>query len=133
MIAGGKIILVVEAVEKSQLPEAPISFTVLTYFSEFQVLITRRMGDQPILSQLPGLVALIQKLEELGFKPYRASQPTVLPTTEVKEIGKEIVAPICAVHNMSMVQRQGTYGKFWACPVKNPDGSWCKYRPDKGK
>jgi hypothetical protein len=125
------IILVVEAVEKSQLPEAPISITILTYYRKFQVLITRRTGDQPIVSQIPVLIALITKLEEAGFKPVRTNQITALPTSETKETGKELVSPICDVHKVSMVQRQGTYGKFWACPVKNPDGSWCKYRPEK--
>lgn len=116
-----------EAVEKSQLPEAPISFTIMAYFEGFQVLITRRMGEQAILSQIPGVVALIKKLEEFGFEPARLNQPPALSTTETKET----VAPICELHKVSMVQRQGTYGKFWACPVKNPDGSWCKYRPGK--
>lgn len=133
LTAGIKIILVVETAEKPQLPEAPISFTIMAYFEGFQVLITRRMGEQAILSQIPGVVALIKKLEEFGFEPARMNLPPTLPATETKETGKEIVAPMCELHNVSMVQRQGSYGKFWACPVKNPDGSWCKFRPEKGK
>ena len=122
----------VEAAEKSQLPEAPISFTIMAYFEGFQVLITRRMGEQSILSQIPGVVTLIKKLEESGFEPARKDPTLVLPTPETKEIGKENIAPICEIHKVPMVQRQGSYGKFWACPVKE-NGEWCKYRPKKSK
>jgi hypothetical protein len=124
--------LVVEAAaEKQQLPEAPISITVMAYYAGFQVLITRRTGEQPIISQVPGIVSLVQKLVEAGFEPVRINPPASLPATETKETVKEIVAPVCEIHKASMVQRQGTYGKFWACPVKNPDGSWCKAKPPK--
>ena len=132
------MVLVVEAVaEKQQLPEAPISITVMAFYEGFQVLITRRTGEQPILSQVPGVVALVQKLVEVGFEPVREIPHTALPTTETKEIGKESPSPICQIHNVSMVWREGInnttkkHYAFWACPQKNPDGSFCKYRPGK--
>ena len=123
----------VEAAEKSQLPEAPIAFTIIADFEGFQVLITRRLGEQSILSQIPGVVALIQKLEESGFEPARMNQPLTLSTTETKETGEQMIAPVCEIHKVSMVQRQATYGKFWACPVRDAEGNFCKYRPKKGK
>ncbi len=39
--------------------------------------------------------------------------------------------PICSVHNTPMREREGQYGKFWSCPTKNPDGSWCKAKPQQ--
>jgi hypothetical protein len=129
------MLVVVEA-EKSQLPEAPISITVLAYFEGFQVLITRRTGDLPIVSQIPGLIALITKLEEAGFKPVRMNFSAALPPAENKEVGKEREIPICATHKIPMVWREGTsktgaHYSFWACPTKNPDGTWCKGKPSK--
>ena len=63
--------MVESVTEKSPLPEAPISITVMAYLEGFQVLITKRMGEQSILSQIPGIVTLIKKLEEAGFEPAR--------------------------------------------------------------
>jgi hypothetical protein len=127
------------AVEKQQLPEAPISITVMAYYAGFQVLITRRTGEQPIISQVPGIVALVQKLVEAGFEPTRPYPQPTLPAAETKDTGSEISNPICAIHKSPMVWREGTNqqtGKhyaFWTCPQKNPDGSFCKYKPEKGK
>lgn len=60
--------VVVETVaEKSPLSETPISITVRAYLEGFQVLITKRMGEQSILSQIPGIVTLIKKFEEAGL------------------------------------------------------------------
>lgn len=62
------MLLVVEVVaEKPQFPEAPLSVIIITYLRGFQVLKTRQMGEQSIISQIPGVVALINKLEEAGY------------------------------------------------------------------
>ena len=37
--------------------------------------------------------------------------------------------PVCQVHNVPMVRQQGRHGTFWSCHQKNPDGSFCSYRP----
>jgi len=42
-----------------------------------------------------------------------------------------INAPVCPIHNKPMSLRQGQYGSFYSCGVKNPDGTWCKYKPPK--
>lgn len=39
--------------------------------------------------------------------------------------------PICGVHNVPMVKVSGKKGEFWSCHQRNPDGSFCKYRPPK--
>jgi hypothetical protein len=60
--------VVVETVaEKSPLSETPISITVRANLEGFQVLITKQMGEQSILSQIPGIVTLIKKFEEAGL------------------------------------------------------------------
>jgi hypothetical protein len=32
-------------------------------------------------------------------------------------------------HNKPMVWVEGKNGPFWSCHTKNPDGTWCNYRP----
>ena len=39
--------------------------------------------------------------------------------------------PVCAVHDVPMVRVQGRKGAFWSCHQKNPDGSWCSFKPLK--
>jgi len=138
LTARSKIVLVVEAAaEKQQLPEAPISITIMAYWKGFQVLITRRTGEQPIISQVPAIVSLVNKLIEEGFEPVREMPQLALPTTETKDRGKEMPAPICHIHNVSMIWKEGVnqqtkrHYAFWACPVRNADGSFCKYKPEK--
>ena|SRR3712207_3628127 len=41
----------------------------------------------------------------------------------------EEAPPTCGVHQMPMVKVNGRRGPFWSCHEKNPDGSWCSYRP----
>ncbi len=38
-------------------------------------------------------------------------------------------APLCAYHQTPMIWQPGRKGYFWSCHAKNPDGSWCSYRP----
>jgi len=97
----------VEAAEKQQLPEATISFTVMAYYEGFQGLITRRNGEQSIISQVPGIVALVQKMVEAGFELVTEAPHQALPATETKITGKEKPIPICQIYNVHMVWRQG--------------------------
>jgi hypothetical protein len=132
-------LMVEAAAEKQQLPEAPISITVMAYYAGFQVLITRRTGDQTIISQVPGIVALVQKLVEAGFEPVREMAQPALPITETKTSRKESPNPICQIHHVPMVWREGInnttkkHYAFWACPQRNANGSFCKYRPEESK
>ena len=47
-------------------------------------------------------------------------------------------APQCEVHSVPMVWKTGVSKKtnrpyaFYSCACKNPDGSWCSYRPPEG-
>ena len=69
-------------------------------------------------------------LSKLGFTSAPSIETQALPPSAENETKKGNEIPLCAVHNKPMVQRQGQYGLFWACPVKE-GGSWCKYRPPK--
>ena len=121
--------------ETPPLPEAPISIAVMAYLRGFQVLITKRMGEQPILSQIPGVVALVRGLVDSGFEPARETRPTALLGPEAKENPN----PICPIHHKPMTWREGVSSNtnqryaFWTCTEKNSDGSFCKYRPEKSK
>jgi hypothetical protein len=99
--------MMVEAAETQQLPEATISFTVMAYYDGFQVKIIRRNGEQSIISQVPGIVALVQKLVEAGFELITETPHQALPTTETKIAGKEKPVPICQIYNVPMVWKQG--------------------------
>ena len=113
----------VEAVaEKQQLPEAPISITVMAYYAGFQVLITRRTGEQPIISQVPGIVALVNKLVEAGFEPVREMAQPALSPTETKETGKESEAHICPIHGVPM-QKFNKGAQSWYS--HKTDAGWC--------
>ena len=37
--------------------------------------------------------------------------------------------PTCVLHEVPMVLVQGKKGPFWSCHEKNPDGTWCSYKP----
>lgn len=37
--------------------------------------------------------------------------------------------PVCPTHGVAMVRQHGRRGEFWSCHRRNPDGSWCSYRP----
>ena len=123
MTSRSKIVLVVEAVaEKQQLPEAPISITVMAYYAGFQVLITRRTGEQPIISQVPGIVSLVNKLVEAGFEPVRETVQPALPTAETKEAGKETEVHICPIHGVAM-QKFNKGAQTWYS--HKTDTGWC--------
>ena len=36
------------------------------------------------------------------------------------------MTPICPMHNKPMKLRQGKYGSFRSCAVRNPNGRWCQ-------
>ena|SRR5450759_4893927 len=35
-------------------------------------------------------------------------------------------APLCPVHHQPMAYRQGRYGAFWSCRMRQPNGHWCR-------
>jgi hypothetical protein len=37
--------------------------------------------------------------------------------------------PYCQDHHQPMILKLGKYGRFYSCPVKLADGTYCRYRP----
>ena len=37
--------------------------------------------------------------------------------------------PLCGLHQVAMVWQRGRRGYFWSCHERNPDGSWCTFKP----
>ena len=37
----------------------------------------------------------------------------------------------CQIHHVPMASVTGRHGAFYSCHTRNPDGSWCTYRPAK--
>jgi len=97
----------------------------MAFYEEFQVLITRRMGEQSIISQVPGIVALVNKLVESGFQPVLETTPTALPPLELKEAGKENKAHIFPIHGVEMKKfticqpSENRYNTPFSCLVVN--------------
>jgi len=102
-------------------------WTTEIYFRGFRILLT-----QPF-ENAAAIVGLMNQLAGLGFTPTPIfdSPPLLAAETENKEASQETETPICPTHNKPMVQREGKYGKFWSCPTRLTDGSYCKYRPPK--
>jgi hypothetical protein len=59
----------------------------------------------------------------------RETEPEMTEVTENAAADED--PPTCAVHGGPMVKVQGKKGAFWSCHQKNPDGSWCSYKPPK--
>lgn len=94
----------------------------MAYYAGFQVLITRRTGEQPIISQVPAIVALVDKLVEAGFQPVRDAASLALPSSETKENGRETEGHFCPIHGVEM--KKFTKGNQTWYSHKTDTG-WC--------
>jgi transposase-like protein len=56
-------------------------------------------------------------------EPARLKNAREIPARAENSSG---MAPICPMHNKPMKMRQGKYGSFWSCAVRNPNGLWCQ-------
>jgi hypothetical protein len=68
----------------------------------------------------------LSDVSRLRQKLLGGSIPEARPATQ--QPADTSSAPVCPIHNhpLSWVDRNGG---FWSCHKKNPDGSWCSYRP----
>lgn len=95
----------------------------------------------------PGFVVKANTAEEIDellksslpiFKKFK----TAVDTYREKQMAESTPPPgqtqdnmICKIHNTPMIWKTGFSKKsnkpyaFWACPTKNPDGSFCQYKP----
>ena len=81
------------------------------------------------------------------FEEAVRNMESILPSNEAfpNDTGKKAVtstqavqAPVCGVHHVAMILKPaGTskagraYPAFYSCPQRNPDGSYCSYKPPK--
>ncbi len=50
---------------------------------------------------------------------------------DISRVDVETEAPICAIHDVTMIWQKGRKGYFWSCHEKNEDESWCDWRPGR--
>lgn len=76
---------------------------------------------------------ILELVPKPGFPEDSGSSAHVGPTSV------NPTAPMCGVHNVPMVFKGPgisrstgrSYPGFWSCGEKNPDGSYCNFRPKK--
>jgi hypothetical protein len=71
------------------------------------------------------------KLQERA-KQNSAASPTQMSETVDHQVAAPEQPPTCAIHNRPMVSVNGRKGQFWSCHTRNPDDTWCNYKPEKG-
>jgi hypothetical protein len=92
----------------------------------------------------PGFVINCDTPEELDkaiaetlpiFKKFKVAVDTYKEKQQNMAAPPPGTSPTCGVHNIQMVwhvpgvSKAGKpYQGFYACPAKNPDGSWCDYK-----
>jgi hypothetical protein len=67
-----------------------------------------------------------QMWQEAGVVKAHSHDQTAGPKRiDTPQIAEEALAPRCPIHDRPMKLRQGAYGSFWSCSVRNPNGRWC--------
>ena len=84
-----------------------------------QLLCIRGDSFEEVLSEMAQAVRRLYSCENTTPQTLQdhASQPT---TSDPQAL------PTCPIHGNARVGQYGVY-----CPSKNPDGSWCKWKPHK--
>ena len=95
---------------------------ILDFGGQYTQLIGRRIREANVYTEIVPFSISLDKLKS------REPKGIVLSggPSSVYETG----APICAVHQKAMTWVNKN-GGFWSCHEKNPDGSWCKWRPPR--
>lgn len=109
--------------------EAPASLNMKTWVDGYGFLITIRAGATD--AQIVELVERMNKLVELahkgGWKTVWSDTPhSGAPVTQPPQDEDRPEEAFCKIHNKPMTKRTGSWGTFWSCSTKLPDGSWCK-------
>jgi hypothetical protein len=88
-------------------------------------------SDDPIL--LKDALPMAKKIQEKLLQVEGAATPPTPVNQPDPQREDHSPAPLCGVHSTPMTQVQGKRGSFWSCHKKNPDGSWCNYKPAKAR
>lgn len=59
-------------------------------------------------------------------------QATVGKRVDTVEQARELVAPLCPVHQAPMKYRKGRLGPFWSCATRKSSGEWCRITQEVG-
>lgn len=70
------------------------------------------------------LKTLIDRLKAIGAVPPVAPAAAAAPSIPAPAGPPGV--PICPTHGTPMKLRQSGNSRFYSCPTKNDDGSWCK-------
>jgi len=119
--------------DTTELPEAPASATVkIKSPNGYEWLYTVR--DTKAGELITKMSFLERVFQSEGWTPLtQGYQKTSQKQPKPENLDPN--APICSIHNRKMDWKTGvskTSGKpyaFWSCSIKNPDGSWCQYKP----
>ena len=108
--------------------EAPVKIKIKSQKGGFDVIIKARVSGS---EAVPLADMFIEELRSRGFETLEDKPSAV----EVKDTEKESepAIPICPTHYKELVKRKGQYGDFWACPSRDEDGNWCRWRPEQQK
>jgi hypothetical protein len=131
---------ILESIEQNvELPEAPLSINIGSYFKGFYIGWTKRSLDLEAGDKIGGIKSFIEKLIEEGFEPSWNKQTS---KEQLKSASEEFVesisadpTPICGIHNARMVWKTGVSKKtnkpyaFWGCDQRMPDGGFCTFKP----
>ena len=133
------------SVIENELPEAPMSIHIDTYYKGFHSGITIRMTDNTTIPTSK-IMRVIDSLINSGFQPSWNVETNNAHITPVKEgfpndtIGSpkaevpditSLHQPSCPKHGMTTKWKEGTSKKtgnpyaFWGCTSRNQDGSYC--------
>ena len=108
--------------------EKPVRIKIKCFKDDFDITIKAKVDGS---EAVPLADMFIEQLKARGFKTIGESSQR----GEIKEEEKqnETSIPVCPIHNKELVKRKGQYGDFWACPSRDKDGNWCKWKPEMVK
>jgi hypothetical protein len=67
-----------------------------------------------------------QMWQEAGIvKAHTKALPVEPKRIDTPQMAEAAVSPRCPVHDKPLKLRQGVYGTFWSCSIRNPNGRWC--------
>ena len=91
-------------------------------------------SDDPLSLKdaLPLAKKIQDKLLRVGRPEAHSPAPKIQPSSQPQE-PQQPEAPLCGNHGTPMVWMTGKHGTFPSCHKRNPDGSWCSYRPGPRK
>jgi hypothetical protein len=87
-------------------------------------------SDDAVL--LEDALPLAKKIQQRLLEVDHSSTPKMEPSSQPEQ-SQQDQAPLCGVHSVPMALMNGKRGSFWSCHKMNEDGSWCNYRPYRGR